>query len=279
LLAFIVVLSNAKAQKSIPNKKPLRFYAYWGYNRASYANSNIKMVGDDYNIVLKNAIATDRQTPFSYNDYIRLDRITIPQTNFKVGYYLKEDWSFGIGVDHMKYVMQQNQILNVSGNITQDGIYKGYYNNTSLPMTTDFLIYEHTDGLNFIHVELEKYYNIYSHKKFKIKGTLSASLGVVMPKTKVTFLKYPRNDAFHLAGLGATVSPGICFSLGNLYYRYMLKGGFMYMPDVKLHSSNFYSKAQQNILLLEGVGCIGYNFNIRTTKKVTKIEENKTQIN
>jgi hypothetical protein len=274
---LLLILSLQYLDLSAQN--PMRFYAYWGYNNAAYAPSTIRMQGADYDLTLFNATAHDRQTPFSYRDYIRPDRITIPQTNFKVGYYLKNNWSIAAGVDHMKYVLDQNQMLDISGTISQAGPYKGTYNRTALPMAENFLKYEHTDGLNFLNVELEKYFHLWKYKQLEIQGIASASIGALMPKTNVTFLNYPRNDAFHLAGFGALVSPGIKISYKNIFFRYMAKGGYMHMPDIKLHSSMYYSRAQQNILLLERVGCLGYDINIRSNKKTKKSHLIKPQLN
>lgn len=53
--------------------------------------------------------ATDRQTPFGmiYFDPVLF---TIPQYNARLGYFFKDNWSISIGMDHMKYVMVQDQM-------------------------------------------------------------------------------------------------------------------------------------------------------------------------
>jgi hypothetical protein len=43
--------------------------------------------------------------------------MTIPQTNFRIGYFINDHYSIALGVDHMKYVMAQNQVANITGNI------------------------------------------------------------------------------------------------------------------------------------------------------------------
>jgi len=46
----------------------------------------------------------------SFDKYFNSGNITIPQYNFRVGYYFKPNWDISFGIDHMKYVLDQNQI-------------------------------------------------------------------------------------------------------------------------------------------------------------------------
>ncbi len=74
------------------------FYAFWGWNRAAYSNSDIHFKGNDYDFTLYRVKAHDRPTPFSYHNYFQIDRITIPpQTNFKIGYFFKDNMAINIG--------------------------------------------------------------------------------------------------------------------------------------------------------------------------------------
>jgi hypothetical protein len=41
-------------------------------------------------------------------------KMTIPQTNFRIGYFINDHY-IALGVDHMKYVMAQNQVANITG--------------------------------------------------------------------------------------------------------------------------------------------------------------------
>ena len=116
-------------------------------------------------------------------DYVNPANMTIPQTNFRMGYFFSDHYSVAIGWDHMKYVMTQNQIANVTGNINlpadQAGsYYNGDYNNTPVDMSQAwcsgrwllqggtqgnppaFLMYEHTDGLNYINTEVSRHDDI-----------------------------------------------------------------------------------------------------------------------
>jgi hypothetical protein len=78
--------------------------------------------------------------------------MTIPQTNFRIGYFINDHYSIALGVDHMKYVTQ-NQVANITE-------YKYWIHSmefhTPTEITENFLMYEHTDGLNYINTEFSE---------------------------------------------------------------------------------------------------------------------------
>lgn len=80
-----------------------KLYAYWGWNRGWYTNSDISFKGNDYDFNLNKVVAKDRQTPFSLNSYLNPTLITIPQYNFRIGYFISENYDISFGADHMKY--------------------------------------------------------------------------------------------------------------------------------------------------------------------------------
>ena len=59
--------------------------------------------------------------------------MTIPQTNLKIGYFLTDTYTISFGLDHMKYVMNDNEYRTIDGYIdlpvSEEGsIYNGVYN-------------------------------------------------------------------------------------------------------------------------------------------------------
>lgn len=133
-----------------PNYLSHRFFFYWGYNRAFYTHSDIHVSGINYDFTLFDAAAHDRPSPVSLKLYFSPTAFTIPQYNYRIGYYINEHWSISFGQDHMKYVMDPNQTLKVSGYISPAASekYAGDYLKTISTIPPDFLSYEHTDGLN-----------------------------------------------------------------------------------------------------------------------------------
>lgn len=73
---------------SYKNFKKGAMFVYWGWNRAAFTNSDIRFKGADYNFTLENVVAHDRPSPLSL-DYINPGTISIPQFNFRLGYFVK----------------------------------------------------------------------------------------------------------------------------------------------------------------------------------------------
>ena len=53
----------------------------------------------------------------------------------------------------MKYVMVQDQEVNINGYVAAGTSHDKVYNNEKKKLTEDFLTFEHTDGLNYVLVE------------------------------------------------------------------------------------------------------------------------------
>ncbi|MCU0329072.1 MAG: hypothetical protein MUE53_08780 [Chitinophagales bacterium] len=86
--------------------------------------------------------------------------ITKPQFNFKLGYFITKSLALVLAQDHMKYVMLQNQVIDYTG-YKSDQKFASMIRNSQIDVTNgDFLIYEHTDGLNYVNLGMEKYYSL-----------------------------------------------------------------------------------------------------------------------
>ncbi|MBX3241961.1 MAG: hypothetical protein KIT80_13315 [Chitinophagaceae bacterium] len=268
LLLICISRANVTAQEAPafrPYKKG-RMFAYWGWNRGFYSNSDIKLRGDDYNLTLYGVPAHDRVTKpvFNYNDYFKLSRITIPQTNFRIGYFIKDNWAVSAGVDHMKYVMDNNRMAMAKGVIEREGNYRGVYNN-NIKLEEDFLTFEHTDGLNYVNAEVEYYRSLGSflYRALNVGVLVGAGAGALVPKTNVKFLDYERNDRFHLSGFGADLKAGLdLIAFRHLNLKLEAKKGYIDMPDIILHKKGINGKAKQHFWFTELTGTIGVNFSI-----------------
>lgn len=232
-----------------PAYKKGKFFAFWGWNRAHYTNSNIHFKGEDYDFKLKQVKAHDKLTPISFKDYIRPDRITIPQTNFKIGYFFKDNMAISIGVDHMKYVMDQDQTVGISGKVRpgfEDRVIDG-----QVRLTEDFLKFEHTDGLNYINAEFEYFHNFYKYQNLKINGMVGGGIGFLLPKTNATLMGNERHDDFHLAGFGLNGKVGVDVLLWDLFFlRCEGKEGYINMPSIRTTQSSK-DKASQHFWFAE----------------------------
>ncbi len=208
----------------------------------------------------------DKPKPFGIY-YFKLDEITIPQTNFRIGYFFKENYTVSIGVDHMKYVMRNNQAVTINGTINIGGDFDGIYNNDEIVLTKEFLLFEHTDGLNYVNVEVSRFDNLDNWLKFPIKNidinlTEGIGVGVLYPKTNTTLLGKERYDEFHVSGYGVSAYVGLNITFfKHFFIQSNMKVGYINMSDIRTTASKTDS-ASQHFTFLENMYVFGARFNL-----------------
>jgi hypothetical protein len=240
-------------------------YIFWGWNRGWYTDSDIRFEGENYNFTLNRVHARDRPSPFSLGLYMNPTNFTIPQNNFRLGYYFSDNFSISGGFDHMKYVMVQDQRVKIQGEINDgDPQYNGVYNDTTIVLTKSFLQYEHTNGLNYINFDLSHYNRIFEFPKIKtsIYFTEGIGAGILMPRTAVRFLNHELSDFYHIAGYGVNLKAG----LSVIFYKIIsiqaeVKGGFINLPDVRTSNSKA-DKAHQHFFFLQQDVLFGATFKL-----------------
>jgi hypothetical protein len=267
---FITAQENVTEKYTAHNKG--KFFFFWGGNRDVYAKSDIHFTGKDYDFTIQDAVAGDKPKGW-HIDYLNPARMTIPQTNFRMGYYISDKYNISIGVDHMKYVVTQNQTFNVNGTINLPisevgSQFNGIYNNTPTVMTDDFLKFEHTDGLNYVHAEISrtddisKWFSLPNTDKFQINFTEGLGTGIIYPRTDSSLLGKPRHDDYHISGIGFSGKAGLNFTFyKHFFIQTELKGGYLNMYDIKTTFSND-DKATQEILFFEKTIAFGGIFKI-----------------
>ncbi len=283
-----VLASNVSAQET-PNPVKYtahnkgKFYIFWGGNRESYTKSDIHFKGDNYDFTVANAIADDK--PKGWNvDYVNPSRMTIPQTNFRMGYFINDHYNISLGLDHMKYVMRQDQIANVTGNVNlpssdAGSMYNGVYNNTPVNFLNNyidydhgtpfpFLTFEHTDGLNYINSEISrvddfsKLFGITNTDKIQINLTEGVGGGFLYPKTNAQILGYKRHDDFHVSGFGVSAKVGINVTVFKHYFvQGELKGGYINMNDIRTTAVTN-DTASQHFMFLQRIISFGGIFQL-----------------
>lgn len=284
LLIFLATFTTSFAQEQTQGQEPIqksrytahnkgKFYIYWGGNRDSYTHSDIRFQGDNYDFTVDDVRAEDKPKGW-HIDYINPARMTIPQTNLRIGYFVNDHYSVSIGVDHMKYVMTQDQTANVSGYINLDSSevgseFNGVYNNTPVNFTDEkFLTFEHTDGLNYINSDvcrvddLSKLFGIRNTDIFQINLLEGAGGGILYPKTNAKLLGRERHDDFHVSGFGVSAKAG----LNLVFFKYFfieaeLKGGYINMNDIRTTSQSS-DKASQDFFFLQRIIAFGGIFRI-----------------
>jgi hypothetical protein len=235
-LIFISQISISQ-NLEIPQKESNqgKLFFYWGWNVEAYSKSNIRFWGDTYDFILKDVKASDRNTKFGLYPYFHLSTLTIPQYNARIGYYYNDHWSISAGVDHMKYVVNQYQTTSISGVINDTTTaYFGMYSDETIELSEDFLQFEHTDGLNYIDVELRRFDQLLDLNKLKINAVAGLGAGILLTRTDASLLNYGRHDEFHVSGYGLNTMLGLNFTFFDVFFMQTeLKGGFVNLPYIR----------------------------------------------
>lgn len=266
LLACSSIVYAQYSPVSSHNQKG-KVFVYWGWNRASYTQSNIHFKGQEYDFTLKSVVAKDRPTHFTAR-YFNPSKMTIPQYNFRIGYFISPEFSLSFGFDHMKYVMKQDQTVNITGHISGSGTeYDRVYENEPIQLAGDFLKFEHTNGLNYLNIELRRMHNLLDERKLRVKNIElnifeGAGVGILYPKTDVTLLNFDENDQWHIAGYGMNLVGGLNVTFfKHFFIQAEMKGGYINMPDIL--TTNFpQDRASQHFFFFQGNTNLGVIFKL-----------------
>ncbi|MBL7965250.1 MAG: hypothetical protein JNM31_15550 [Flavobacteriales bacterium] len=214
-----------------------RMFIYWGYNRARFSNSTIHFTGDGLDLWLHDVSASDRPIPYSSATYLDLRQVWLPQYNYRAGWYFHDRWSLSLGLDHMKYVMNDGQTVMAEGTVmeSRSANHAMHDEQRELTLTDDVLTYEHTDGLNLLSVDLDHFWPLVGQAsdRFSLLAFAGAGAGPVIPRSDVRLFGEGLNNVFHVAGYGLSAKMGVHMGLfRHFFLRSDLRGGYIDMPDV-----------------------------------------------
>ncbi|WP_291135131.1 hypothetical protein [Flavobacterium sp. UBA7663] len=273
VLTFCVFSQYTFSQETVENPEKYtahnkgKFYIFWGGNRESFSKSDIRFKGADYDFTLHNVSAHDKPKGF-HIDYFNPARMTIPQTNLRIGYFISDHYNISIGFDHMKYVMYNDRRVSYSGYYPNPGTYNENPANGELTLDEDFLLFEHTDGLNYVNTEISrvddisKLFKINNTDKIQVNVTEGIGGGFLYPKTNTTLLGKDRYDEFNIAGYGLSAKVGLNVTFFKYFFiQTELKGGYIEMNNIRTTQDKADS-AEQNFWFLQRILTVGGIFRI-----------------
>jgi hypothetical protein len=198
LLAVIANPADAQIRKHQRKRSTNAgtLFFYWGYNRTAYTPSTIHFIGSNYDFKLSGVRATDRQPKFGANLYLNPMNMTIPQYNFRIGYYFTEKWALSVGVDHFNYVMAHDKEVTLDGHFDMgaDSLWEGNYTQESILVDPRQLHYEHSGGLNYLRVELMRSFDLLElgdRRQFAITGNVGLNIGPMLTTSaRLEFFKH-----------------------------------------------------------------------------------------
>ena len=272
LLLFLVIATTGfgqevKIQEKYTAHNKGKFFVSWGGNRDSYTKSNIRFTGADYDFTIYDVEAHDKPKGW-HIDYVNPARMTIPQTNLRLGYFISDHYSITIGEDHMKYVIYQFKAVDINGYYPNPGTYDETLSNGQVLLTEKFLTFEHTDGLNYVNTEfsrfddVSKYIGLNNTDKVQINLTEGVGAGFLFPKTNTQLLGKERHDDFHVSGYGVSLKAGINITfLKHFYVQGELKGGYINMPDIRT-TADPVDRASQEFFFFQKIIAFGGIFKV-----------------
>jgi hypothetical protein len=238
LLAFsIQAQSNRTKPKKFSDAKNT-IYIYWGYNRAAYTKSSLHCVGSGYDFTFNKALSHDRQEK-KLITYINPTTITVPQFNLRLGYNFMDHYSVSLGIDHLKYIMTDNQTVNMTGHIDPgvDPYWSGDYHNTPTFLADNHIHYENTNGMNFIRLQFARMDQWYRTKKngwFALSTVFGLSTGMILSFNDWKFGGIYTTQIVSLSGYGFSATAGLRLEFWkHLFLQTNIAGGFIHQTHVK----------------------------------------------
>ncbi len=276
VLLLFIVLPDTYAQSTYKRRKPKNAYAEgtldfaWGYNRSGYSSSTIRFVGDNYDFRLKGVRAQDNQIPFS-GKYFNPMKFTVPQYNVRLGYNFKNFWNLSFGFDHMKYVIEDGQEVEIAGfvNAGADPLWSGTFGNgQERQLNASHFQYQNTDGLNYVRLQLSRNLAPFEFARdgnFSINWLYGVSAGALISFTDFTFEGYRTERVNSLSGYGLSIHTGLRFIFfKHFFLQTNLAGGVMH--QVKAKTRTVEGNYASHVFTYGAVeGLFGFLFYIRPT--------------
>ncbi len=245
------------------SSKKGQLFVTWGYNRAYYNQSDIHFQGDGYDFTLYDVEAVDMPEKFSTRVYFNPNQFTVPQFNFRAGYYFKSNTAISLGWDHMKYHIVPTQMVFIDGEIDPAKYnapeFTGEYNYSPFLYQPNFMDFHHSDGFNFIRVALEQRVPVWQSQngKFALAMNGSVSIGTLMPWTDFTFFGEHHRNKPHFAGYGASLHAGFRLEFWKYFFlQGAAQAGWSHLPDIMLED-HLPSRAEQKITFFERSWALG----------------------
>ncbi|OQP49298.1 hypothetical protein A4H97_28570 [Niastella yeongjuensis] len=210
-IAFLVVPFFVAAQSKYPSHKG-EFYFSWGYNKEWYTQSNLHIVQPELNsdYTFKGIRAHDHP---GWDEGLFNRALTIPQYNYRIGYFFKDDLGIEINFDHTKYIIDH-----------QDAHRTGKKDGKPLDETIKWneengFYYFLNNGANFLLFNIVKRWHLYeqSNQKVRIDMLGKAGVGPVVPHVDNQLDGFSNNPDFQIGGWNLGVEQAIRAT----FYKYV----------------------------------------------------------
>ncbi|HXS35802.1 MAG TPA: hypothetical protein VN721_03830 [Flavipsychrobacter sp.] len=217
IVPVVIFAQSAPQTSTIKAKKKHKtsYYFSWGYNEEWYTHSNVKIsqpsLNNDY--TMENVRS---------HDHIGWDKIigsaiTIPQYNYRLGFFFNEEKGLALEInfDHTKYLISDPQNIQVKGTINDK------------PATSPILFtqsngfyYYLNNGANFFLINIVKRKHIFNTKDNNLKIDLlgKAGIGPVVPHVQNSLFGEANDPHFQLGGWNTGIEGTVKVTLFKYVY-------------------------------------------------------------
>jgi hypothetical protein len=213
LIPFCLILFFALETKA-QNRQTGTFYLSWGYNREAYSKSTLHLYNhqtDDYDFKMIDAKAHDKN---NFEHIGPLDELTIPQYNLHIGYLFNDKRNLGVELswDHLKYVVTDNQVMRVQGEI------RGRYIDKDTLVDPNFVHIQHTNGNNYLMANIVKKSSLWKHRNMELSWHNKVGFGPLYSYTISTVLGNYDNGHFKIQGYVVGLNTALRFDVCKYFF-------------------------------------------------------------
>jgi hypothetical protein len=226
-----------------------KWYAHWGYHRAEYGRTNLRLVGPGIDLTFHDIKATDMPAPFDPKVHLNPAAFTIPQFNARIGRKIKDGTTFpgalwiSAGWDHLKYKIP-HALHEVSGYIDQST-----YDLEPFDWNWRDYNFEHSDGMNFVRIAAERDWTFgkaartrqtwdTANQRLRWGIQTAASLGLVLCATDVRWEGIRTKHYWSITGWGLSTSVGAWVQWGRLRVMARAQAGGLNISNSRFLASN-----------------------------------------
>jgi hypothetical protein len=201
---------------AIPENPGREFFVSWGYNGDSYTKSDLHIsqpsLGNDFTYGDVRARDSKAWTDlFSHS-------LTVPQYNFRFGFFFNERWGLEVAHDHIKWIVEEDQQVRMTGTLNGAAV------DTEVALTQDVLRYQLNNGANPLFINLIRRVRLWreprrlGHVAFLGK----AGGGFANPHTENTVFGQPNEKGFQFfQGWNVDAAAGVRVDIWNgLYFEF-----------------------------------------------------------
>ncbi len=168
-------------------------------------------------------------------DHIFQAQITIPQYNYRLGYFFdeKQNWAIELNFDHTKYVVNQGYLAIVNGK------FRGRNVDTAVYIDNSSLYYQLNNGANWFLFNLVRKISIVKSKKENVVifGLVKAGIGPNVPHVDDDIFGGQNKPHFQVGGINMGVEALVRFTFfQHIFLEYSNKLDYANYWGLKIYN-------------------------------------------